>query len=191
MYKAIIYNNEVDLRANRGTDIVKEIPAIATTIKLARKESIKKKDSYGLVRDDKGRCHYMYEESSDMECYYIPRNGLYSSVYNCLSEVSRLVDIPNGSLVVYDICEGSAKFKVVDSDNKVSDININELISVLNLLHDALTCIPKSIDSVIIPAKLYMMSANMECFYAHKRGSNKCYLAFMSNFEVPWVNLKG
>lgn len=191
MYKAVIYNNEVDLRANRGTDIVEEIPAIATTIKLARKESIKKKDSYGLVRDDKGRCHYMYEESSDMECYYIPRTGLYSSVYNCFSEISRLVDIANGSLVIYDICEGTAKFRVVDSENKASDININELISVLNLLHDALTGIPKNIDSVIIPAKLYMMAVNMECFYAHKRGSNKCYLAFISNFEVPWVNLKG
>lgn len=191
MYKAVIYNNEVDLKANRGIDLEDSSSFISPIIKLARKESIKNKDSYGLVRDDSGRCHYMYEESSDMECHYIPRNGLYTSVYNCLSEISRLVNISSGSLVVYNICEGTAKFKVVDSDNKVSDIKINELISILNLLHDALTGIPKDIDSVIIPAKLYMVESNMECFYAHKRGSNKCYLAFMSNFEVPWVNLKG
>ena len=191
MYKAVIYNNEVDLRANRGITLEDSSSFISPIIRLARKESIKHKGSYGLVRDDSGRCYYMYEESSDLECYYVPKNNVYTTTYSRLAEVSKIVNIEDGSLLIYNLSEGHTMFRLIKPDKTYDSIDVPERLVILDLIHKALTGIPKNVDSIILPAKLHLSGGNMECFYSCRRGSNNCYLAFVPDFEVPWVNLKG
>lgn len=187
MYKVVVYNNEVDLNARRGILVKEGLSFTSSAIRQARKEAMKVSGAYGVVRADSGRCYYIYEESSDTESHFIPRNNLFVSTYSSLAEISKLLRVESGSIVISNITEGHACFRVVKEDNINSELDVSNNVKVFELLHLALTGIPQNIESVIIPAKLYYSSNNMECFYSGKRGSDSNYLAFIQGFEVPWL----